>query len=69
MFFIDELSKLALERCDSARCAVRTMGDAATQYGFYASSCSWGKDCRGDAAETLAIGDKFGEVCGFLLIL
>lgn len=63
LFFIDELSKLALERCDSARCAVRTMGDAATTYGYYCSGCSYDNRNLGSAAETLAVGDKYGEVC------
>eukprot|EP00873_Tetraselmis_striata_P044789 jgi/Tetstr1/465053/TSEL_009781.t1 len=35
MFGIAELTKVALERCDSARCAVQTMGALAEKYGFY----------------------------------
>jgi dipeptidase len=32
---METLTKLALKRCDTARCAIQIMGDLATQYGFY----------------------------------
>lgn len=32
---METLTELALERCTSARCAIRTMGDFASRYGFY----------------------------------
>lgn len=63
LFAIDELSKLALERCQSARCAIQTMGDLAVEYGYYCGSASAADPKYGDASETLAIADKFGEVC------
>jgi dipeptidase len=34
---IEDLSKIALERCKTARCAVETMGKIAVQHGFYSA--------------------------------
>ncbi|OQS04790.1 peptidase [Thraustotheca clavata] len=66
LFGIAELSKLALERCDSARCAIQTMGDAAVKYGFYSEdSGDPAAPVYGDSAESLAIADKYGETWVF----
>ena len=32
---LETLTELAMERCDSARCALQLMGDLAVKYGFY----------------------------------
>ncbi|ETW10400.1 hypothetical protein, variant 1 [Aphanomyces invadans] len=62
LFGIAELTKLALERCDSARCAITTMGDAAVKYGFFSEdSGSPHEPGYSDTAEALAISDKYGE--------
>ncbi|ETV74209.1 hypothetical protein H257_11163 [Aphanomyces astaci] len=66
LFSINELTKVALERCDNAQCAVKTMGDLAVEYGFY-------NDFNGNithpvymsSGEALAIGDKYGEAWVF----
>ena len=34
LFGIAELTRIALERCDSARCAIQTMGELAVEHGF-----------------------------------
>jgi dipeptidase len=63
LFGIAELSKVALERCDSARCAIQTMGDLAVEYGFYSEdSGNPNAPDYGDSAEALGIADKYGEV-------
>ncbi|ETV96074.1 hypothetical protein H310_10716 [Aphanomyces invadans] len=66
LFGIAELTKVALERCDSARCAVQTMGDLAVEYGFF-SEDSGDPASPGymDSAEALAISDKYGEMWVF----
>jgi hypothetical protein len=39
------------------------MGDAAVKYGFFGSSSTFEKPSLTSASETLAVGDKYGEVC------
>jgi dipeptidase len=46
LFLIEELQAIALERCTTARDAIKLMGDLATQYGY------------GDSGECLTIADK-----------
>lgn len=63
MFGIGELTKVALERCDSARCAIQLMGNLAVKYGFYSEDSG---DPTNPAytcsSETLGIADRYGEV-------
>ena len=46
LFTIEELERVALQRCDNARDAIRLMGSLAEQYGY------------GDAGECLTVADK-----------
>lgn len=46
MFMIEELQRIALERCSTARQAIRLMGDLVKKYGY------------GDSGECLTIADK-----------
>lgn len=69
LFGIAELTKVALERCDSARCAVTTMGGLAAEYGFYSEDSGDPKSPDyGDSAEALAIADKYGELWVFHIL-
>lgn len=51
LFWIGELSQIALERCATARCAVDLMGDLAVAYGFYGE-----QEVEG-SGETLLLAD------------
>jgi len=48
---IDELCRIAIERCASSRCAVSTMGDLAEKHGFY------GAGSYTEAGEALFVSD------------
>lgn len=66
MFGIGELSKLVMERCDSARCAVTLMGSMAETHGFFSDdSGDMANPGYGDSAEALGIADKYGEAWMF----
>ena len=53
MFSIAMLIQLALERCTTAVCAVKTMGRVSEEYGFYAETFN--------AGEALSIADTQGD--------
>ncbi|KAJ1621735.1 hypothetical protein T492DRAFT_619025 [Pavlovales sp. CCMP2436] len=61
LFGIEELSKLALERCKTAACAVSTMGAIAEEYGYYGGNSHLGK-------YALVIGDATGELWVFHIL-
>ncbi|RHY34804.1 hypothetical protein DYB26_001743 [Aphanomyces astaci] len=69
LFDIDELSKIALERCDTAVCAVKTMGALAEEFGFYGeySKDPWVPAYAG-SAEALIIADKYQNVWIFHIL-
>ena len=52
LFCVNELSRVAMERCATARCAVRLMGALAYEHGFYGAAGSFE-----GGSETLLIGD------------
>jgi dipeptidase len=55
---IEDLSKIALERCKTARCAVETMGKIAVEKGFYsADSGDPAQPAYGGSSECLLLGD------------
>lgn len=55
---IEDLSKIALERCKTARCAVETMGAIAVKHGFYSGdSGSPDKPVHGGSSEVLVLAD------------
>uniref|UniRef100_A0A7S2KA99 Dipeptidase n=1 Tax=Zooxanthella nutricula TaxID=1333877 RepID=A0A7S2KA99_9DINO len=64
---IEELSKIAMERCETARCAVQTMGDIAVDLGFFSSdSGDPAKPAYSGSSECLTVADaKEGELWNF----
>lgn len=47
-----ELSRIALERCDTAKCAVELMGQLATKHGYYGADAT-----QGEGGEALQVTD------------
>jgi dipeptidase len=66
---IDELTRVALERCATARCAIALMGALAEESGFFSAdsglAAAPGYD---DTAECLGIADHTGEVWIFNIL-
>ena len=56
---IRTLDEVALERCDTARCAIILMGDLAVQYGFYgvAEPTDTLENMQNEAGEALMVND------------
>ena len=60
LFHMETLTEIALERCATAKCAIQTMGDLSTTYGFYGDGYDGdligGQD---EAGEALTISDPY----------
>ncbi|KAG3112919.1 hypothetical protein PI124_g5008 [Phytophthora idaei] len=56
LFDVGELSRIALQRAQTAREAVQLMGDLAVQYGYYGAVWE-GKDVYDEAGEALTVTD------------
>jgi dipeptidase len=54
---VREMSKIALERCKTARCAISLMGELGEKYGMYAADWSGGDASLGEAGEALTVID------------
>ncbi|CAK4076154.1 unnamed protein product [Aphanomyces euteiches] len=67
MFGLGELTSIAMERCDSARCAVKLMGALAEAHGFY-GEYGGTPDNPGYDSEALGITDRYGEVWIFHIL-
>ncbi|ETW01621.1 hypothetical protein H310_06253 [Aphanomyces invadans] len=66
---IGELSRIALERCDTAVCAIKTMGSLAEEYGFYGEySMDQLKPGYAGSSEALMIADKYQNVWIFHIL-
>jgi len=67
---IEELSKIALERCETARCAVQTMGDIAVEMGFYSADSGLpSSPAYSGTSECLTLADgKTGELWNFNIL-
>lgn len=61
---IEDLSKIAMERCETARCAVQVMGEIAVEQGFYSADSGQPENpAYSGSAECLAVADaKLGEL-------
>lgn len=58
LFHMETLTEIALERCDTARCAILLMGNLSTQYGFYGDGYDGDLvDGQDEAGEALTIAD------------
>lgn len=60
LYDISELSRIALQRCKTARCAISTMGELAETYGYYGANDppEEGEGMYEESGEALTIIDK-----------
>jgi len=66
---IEEISKIAMERCETGRCAVQTMGDIAVELGFYsADSGDPANPGYAGSSECLTLADATGELWTFNIL-
>jgi dipeptidase len=54
---VREMSKIALERCKTARCAIELMGELGEKYGYYTADWSGGDASKGEGGEALTVID------------
>lgn len=57
VFNVRSLMEIAMERCDSARCAIQLMGNLAEKYGFFCVEGPMTPGMHGDCSEALTISD------------
>jgi dipeptidase len=57
---VNTMMEVAMERCATARCAIQTMGDLATTYGFYGSDPG-----NEGAGEAVVLADATSETWVF----
>ena len=67
LFGVTQLSRIALQRCKTAVCAIQTMGDLATEHGYYGGNApDWAPNAvtgaismnESEGGEALTIADK-----------
>lgn len=57
MMDVSELTRIALERCSTARCAVQLMGDMAVKYGYYGATWTPPASAQASGGEALTVVD------------
>mmetsp|Transcript_66857 Transcript_66857/g.189756 ORF Transcript_66857/g.189756 Transcript_66857/m.189756 type:complete len:685 (+) Transcript_66857:47-2101(+) len=72
---LTNMMQIALERCETARCGVMTMGKMADEYGFFPMVGEWslgleadGKVAFADGGEAVTLADRTGEAWIFHVV-